>query len=78
MRILVVRPLPNISTNLAFGEGLKIGIPYLNDLCFLFLEFIGATAHTVLTELEDQKLFTRGIASIKSTASYISYTFLFL
>ena len=31
-----------------------------------------AVAHTVLTELDDQKLFSRGVASIKSTASYIS------
>ena len=37
----------------------------------------GAAAHTVLTELDDQKLFRRGMASIKSTASYISKTFLF-
>ena len=28
-----------------------MGIPHLNDLCFLFLEFLGATAHIVLTEL---------------------------
>ena len=34
-------------------------------------------AHTG-TELDDQKLFSRGMASIKSTASYISLTFLFL
>ena len=26
-------------------------IPHFNDLCFLFLEFLGAAAHTVLTEL---------------------------
>ena len=32
----------------------------------------GATAHTVVTELDDQKLFGRGMASIKSTASYVS------
>ena len=32
----------------------------------------GAAAHTVLTELDDQKLFNRGRASIKHTASYIS------
>ena len=51
---------------------LKMGIPHLNDLCFLFLEFLGAAAHTVLTELDDQKLFSRGMASIKSTASYTS------
>ena len=31
----------------------------------------GAAAQTVLTELDDQKLFSRGMASIKSTASYI-------
>ena len=29
-------------------------------------------AHTVLTELDDQKLFSRGVASIKSTTTYIS------
>ena len=33
----------------------------------------GAAAHTVLTELDDQKLFSRGMASIKNTASYISF-----
>ena len=32
----------------------------------------GAAAHIVLTELDDQKLFSRDMASIKSTASYIS------
>ena len=32
----------------------------------------GAAAYTVLTELDDQKLFNRGMALIKSTASYIS------
>ena len=26
-----------------FGEGLKVGISHLNDLCFHFLEFLGAT-----------------------------------
>ena len=31
----------------------------------------GAAAHTVFTELDDQKLLSRGMASIKSTASYI-------
>ena len=72
MKILDVRPLSSISTDLAFGEGLKMGIPHLNDLCFLFLEFLGDAAHTVLTELDDQKLFSRGMASIKSTTSYIS------
>ena len=30
----------------------------------------GAVAHTVLTELDDYKLFSRGMASIKRTASY--------
>ena len=30
----------------------------------------GAAPHTVLTELDDQKLFSRGMASIKSKASY--------
>ena len=54
----------------AFQPGLKMGIPRLNDLCFLFLEFFGAAAHTVFAELDDQKLFSLGIASIKSTASY--------
>ena len=38
----------------------------------------GAAAHTVLTELDDQKVLSRGMASIKSTASYISQIFLFL
>ena len=33
---------------------------------------IMAAAHPVLTELDDQKLFSRGMALIKSTASYIS------
>ena len=32
----------------------------------------GAAAHTVLTEPDDHKLFSRGMASIKSTASYVS------
>ena len=32
----------------------------------------GAAAHTVLTELDDQKLLSRDMAAIKSTASYIS------
>ena len=73
MKILVVRPLSSISTDLAFGEWkLKMGIPHLNDLCFLFLEFLRAAAHTVLTELDNQKHFSRGMASIKSTALYIS------
>ena len=36
-----------------------------------FLEFLEVAAHTVLTELDNQKLFSRGMASIKSTASYI-------
>ena len=49
-----------------------MGTPHLNDLCFLFLEFLGAAAHTVITELDDQKLFSRGMASIKSTDSYVS------
>ena len=49
-----------------------MGIPHLNDLCFLFLEFLGAAAHTVLTKFDDQKLFSHGLASIKSAASYIS------
>ena len=69
MKILVVRPLSSISTNLAFGEGkLKMGIPHLNELCFLFSKFLGAATHTVLTEFDDQKLSSRGMASIKSTA----------
>ena len=55
MKVLVVRPFSNISTDLAFGEGkLMMGIAHLNDLCFLFWEFLGAAAHTVLTELDDQ------------------------
>ena len=49
-----------------------MGIPHLNDLCFLSSEFLGDAAHTVLTELDGQKLFSRGMASMKSTASYIS------
>ena len=72
MKILVVRPLSSISSDSAFGEGLRMGIPHLNDLCFLFLEFLGAAAHIVLTELDDQKLFSRSMASIKSTDSSIS------
>ena len=32
----------------------------------------GAAAHIVLTELDDQKLLSRGTASIKNTVSYIS------
>ena len=32
----------------------------------------GSAAHTVLTELGDQNLFSRGMASIKGMASYIS------
>ena len=31
----------------------------------------GAAAHNVLTELDDQKVLSCGMASIKSTASYI-------
>ena len=31
-----------------------------------------AATHTVLTELDDQNLLSRGMASIKSPASYIS------
>ena len=53
-------------------DNLRMGIPHLNDLWFLFLEFLAAVAYTVLTELNEQKLFSRGMASIKSTASYIS------
>ena len=41
-------------------------IPHLNDLCFLFLELCGAIGHTVVTELDDQKLFSRGMASIRA------------
>ena len=79
MKISVVRPLASISTDLAFGKGkLKMEIPHLNDLYFLFMEFLGAAAHTVLTELDDQKLFSRGMASIKNTASHISETILFV
>ena len=43
-----------------------MGIPHLNDLCFLFLEFFGAAAHTVLTEFDDKKLLSRGMALIKT------------
>ena len=43
-----------------------MGIP--NFLCFLFLEFLGAGGHV----LDDQKLFSRGMTSVKSTASYVS------
>ena len=32
----------------------------------------GAAPHTVLTELDDQKLFSPGIASVRRTASYVS------
>ena len=32
----------------------------------------GAAAHIVLTELDNQKLLNRGMASFKKTASYIS------
>ena len=32
----------------------------------------GVAAHTMLTELDDQKLFGRGMVSIKSTTAYIS------
>ena len=35
----------------------------------------GVAAHTVLTELDDQKLFSCGMALIKNTASYIHETF---
>ena len=55
-----------------------MGIPHLNDLCFLFLEFLATAPHTVLTDLDDQKLLSCDMASINSTASYISETFLFL
>ena len=55
MKILVARPLSSISTDSAFGEGLKMGIPHLNDLCFLFLVFLGAVAHTMLTKLDDKE-----------------------
>ena len=60
MKVLVVKALSSISTDLAFGKGLKMGIPQLNGLCFLFLEFLGAAVHTVLTKLEYQKLFSHG------------------
>ena len=71
MKISAFRSLSSISTDLTFGEGFEIRIPHLNDLCFLFLESLGAAAQTVLTELHDQKLFSRGMASIKRTASDI-------
>ena len=32
----------------------------------------GAVVHTVFTELDDRKLLSRGMASIKSMASYVS------
>ena len=44
--MLVVRPLSNMSTDLAFDKGSNMGIPHLNDFCFLFLKFLGAAAHT--------------------------------
>ena len=72
MKILVVRPLSIILTDLAFGEGLKMGIPHLNDLCIPFLEFLIVAAHTMVAERDVQKLFSHDMASIKSTASYIS------
>ena len=72
MKILVIRLLSSISTNLDFGEGLKMRIPHISDLCFLFLELLGAAVHAVLIELDDQKLLSRGMASIESTASKIS------
>ena len=31
----------------------------------------GAAAHTVFTDLDDQKLLSRGMGSIKSTVMYI-------
>ena len=37
-------------------------------ICFLFLEFLGTEAHTVLTKIDGQKLFSRGMASVNSTA----------
>ena len=46
-------------------------IPHISDLCFLFLELLGAAVHAVLIELDDQKLLSRGMASIDSTASKI-------
>ena len=49
-----------------------MGIPHLNYLYFLFLEFLGAAAHTVLTELDDQKRFSHDMASIKTTALSVS------
>ena len=39
---------------------------------FVGHEFLGAATHPVLTELDNQKLLSRGMASIKSTASYFS------
>ena len=38
----------------------------------------GAAAHTVLTELGDQKLFSRGMASIKYTFIYFLNIFISL
>ena len=46
-------------------------VKHLNNLS-LFLEFPGAAAHTVLTEIDDQKFFNYGMTSIKSSASHIS------
>ena len=37
-----------------------------------FFQFLGAAAHTVVTGHDDQELFSRGKASSKSTASYVS------
>ena len=39
---------------------------------------VGATAHTVLTEPDDQKVSRCGMASIKSTVSYLLKLFLSL
>ena len=37
----------------------------------------GIAVHTVLTEVDDQKLFSHAVALIKSTASYILKLFYF-
>ena len=73
MKILVVRPVIKHFNRFSLRRRFKDeNSTFISDLCFLSLEFLGAAAHTVLTELDDQKLFGRGMASIKSTDSYIS------
>ena len=45
-----------------------------NKLMLIYVKCLhgGAASHTVLTELDDKKFFSRGMASIKSTTLYIS------